>query len=199
MAKKKRSTASSEGKKNGGEFKRGALLCVLIIIILFFFVQKGPVVFAFVFAATLLYENGNVALVFTGKNETGPSEDGGSFFPARSSFVISSPSPLEFGKRLLRTGVTYWNLGIPAWSGTRWNTETCCSTKKKISMALNCLNISKSNMAWGEKPQKRGIFPHSAFSSWGGFWEYETNQDNKLFSVFIDILPLCSTFINLQF
>lgn len=185
-------------KKNGGEFKRGALLCVLIIIIVIFFFQKGPVVFAFVFAATLLYENGNVALVFTGKNETGLSEDGGSF---SGSFVFCYflPSPLEFGKRLLWTGVTYWNLGIPALSGTRWNTETCCSTKKKISMALNCLNISKSNMAWGEKPQKRGIFPHSAFSSWGGIWEYETNQDNKLFSVFIDILPLCSTFINLQF
>lgn len=46
-------------KKNGGEFKRGALLCVLIL-----FYSERASCFCFCFAATLLYEDGNAALVF---------------------------------------------------------------------------------------------------------------------------------------
>lgn len=69
--------------------------------------------------------------------------------------------------------------------------------RKKISMALNCLNISKSNMAWGEKKNRREASSPLHLLKLRRLLGIlnQPRQKKRLFSVFIDILPFCSTFL----
>lgn len=131
-----------------------------------FYFLKGPVFSFICLFFTLLYEESNVSLFY----RDGWKRPFGTMEVFLFAFLLLSP--LKFGNWLLNRG--YWlEVWNPKRIGRRWNTETCCSSKKKISMALNCLNISKSFMVWGEK---RGNSPHSTFSSRGGFWKYNQQK-----------------------
>lgn len=131
----------------------------------FFFPEWASFAFFCLYFA-LLYKESNVSLVLQGSLKQAFWNSGGFLV----CFLLFTP--LKFGKWPLNRG--YWlEVLNPKRIGWRWNTETCCSSKKKILMALNCLNISKSFMVWGEK---RGNSPHSTFFSRGGFWKYNQQK-----------------------
>lgn len=145
--KKKIHSLSLEGK-DGVEFQRGTVQDVSFFL---FFPERASFCFFFFFIClllALLYEESDVSLVLLGSLKQAFWDSGG--FLVCFYYIFS---PLKFGKWLLNRG--YWlEVRNPKGFGRRWNTETCCSSKKKILMALNCLNISKSFMVWGEEERQ---------------------------------------------
>lgn len=186
----RRFTASSEGKE-GGEFKRGALLCVLIV-----FFRKGQCVFAFVLSQLCFTRMETSRSFLQGRMKQAFGGQWRFFWFVRLLWFFPSwIREMTFEQGLL-TGILESQRDV----GQGEIRKPAALPRKKYQWPWTVL-IFPNQMWRGERKKntEERHLPHSTFSSWGGFWEYETNQDNKLFSVFIDILPLCSTFLNLQF
>lgn len=146
-------------EKKTAENLRGVHFFVFWLLLFFFFFSERASCFCFCFCRNFALWERERRFGFHREEWNGPFGEWWKFFWFVRLLLFPPPSPSWIRETTFWTGVTYWNLGIPAWSGTRWNTETCCSTKKKISMALNCLNISKSNVAWGEKNAEERHLP----------------------------------------
>lgn len=121
--KKKRSTASSEGK-HGGEFKRGALVCVLI---LFFFSRKGQF-FSLLFCHDFALRGWKRGFGFY-REEWNLRRTVEVFF--RFIHLLLFFPPLLNSGNDFWTGVTYWNLGIPAkWDKVKYGNLLLYQEKK---------------------------------------------------------------------